>query len=137
MNLNNIGSKNYGQISEIDNCSLQKNLTLQPSIIEQNVNTQPKINKNENFLPTFKQNITLENEQLEDKTCDKIIEKPNLISPCKIVTSQEFGMIPTQIILFKHQLTQHIQLLTQSYLLCTMANKLMCHCRKLINMLVC
>lgn len=137
MKLNNIDSKNYGQIPEIDDYSLQKNLILQPSIIEQNVNTQPKINKNEDFLPTSKQNITLYNEQLEDEIYDKIIEKPNLISPCKIVTSQEFGMIPTQIILFKHQLTQHIQLITQSYLLCTMANKLMCYCHKLINMLVC
>lgn len=137
MKSNNIGSKNYGQISEIDNCSLQTNLILQPSIIEQNVNTQPKINKNENVLSTSKQNITLKNEQLEHQICDKIIEKPILLSPCKIVTNQEFGMIPTQIILFKHQLTQHVQLITQSYLLCTMAKKLMCYCQQLINMLVC
>lgn len=136
MKSNNTGSNNYEQISEIDNCDAQKNLILQPSIIEQNVNTQPKINKNDIFLPTSKQNILSKNEQLEDNICDRIIENPNLISPCKIVTSQEFGMIPTQIVLFKHQLTQHIQLITQSYLLCTMANKLMCHCPKLKNMLV-
>lgn len=48
-----------------------------------------------------------------------------------------YGMSPKQIILFKQQLTQHVQLLTQNYILCTMTANLKKNCPKLINLLVC
>lgn len=53
------------------------------------------------------------------------------------VCSQTSGMSSKQTILLKQQLTQHVQLLIQSYLLCSMTRRFKMYCPKIISMLVC
>lgn len=52
-------------------------------------------------------------------------------------SSQTLGMSSKQTILLKQQLTQHVQLLIQSYLLCSMTRKFKMYCQKILLMLVC
>lgn len=54
----------------------------------------------------------------------------------KTVPCEECGITSKQMILFKQQLTQHIQLITQTYLLSTMDPTFKKNCKKLKHMLV-
>jgi len=53
------------------------------------------------------------------------------------VCIQTHGLSSKQIILLKEQLTQHIQLITQSYLLCSMSIKFKHYCKRLKKIIVC
>ncbi|XP_015373341.1 PREDICTED: MATH and LRR domain-containing protein PFE0570w-like isoform X2 [Diuraphis noxia] len=73
-------------------------------------------------LPTFKENFQLGIEQYNNSNKD-VSQDVNIKSQVNIMTQK-------QIILFKQQLTQHVQLITQNYLLCTLSKKFQNNCRK-------
>ncbi|CAI6356623.1 unnamed protein product [Macrosiphum euphorbiae] len=80
-------------------------------------------------LPTFKENVQLGIEQHNNSNED--VSVITNIVPQYVYTSNQVNiMTQKQIILFKQQLTQHVQLITQSYLLCTMSKKFQINCRK-------
>lgn len=79
-------------------------------------------------LPTFKDNFQLGVEQHNNSTED-VSQGVNISRQVNIMTQK-------QIILFKQQLTQHVQLITQNYLLCTLSKKFQNNCRKYKIMLV-
>lgn len=68
---------------------------------------------------------------------DKTVEKPSDIHQNNVIVNKENNMTGKRIILLKHQMTQHVQLLIQSYLLCTMSDKFNRETKKLKTMLVC
>ena len=80
-------------------------------------------------LPTFKENVQLGIEQHNNSNEDVSVIT-NIVPRCVNIMTQK------QIILFKLQLTQHVQLITQNYLLCTMSKKFQMNCRKYKIMLV-
>ncbi|CAI6371506.1 unnamed protein product [Macrosiphum euphorbiae] len=79
-------------------------------------------------LPTFKENVQLGIEQHNNSNEDVSVIT-NIVPQCANIMTQK------QIILFKLQLTQHVQLITQNYLLCTMSKKFKINCRKYKTML--
>jgi len=86
-------------------------------------------------LPTFKENVQLGIEQHNDSNEDVSVIT-NLVPQYVYISNQVNIMTQKQIILFKQQLTQHVQLITQNYLLCTMSKKFQINCRKYKIMLV-
>lgn len=75
--------------------------------------------KNKRFnVSEFNNSLLSINENLE-----KLPQYVNINNQVNIMTQK-------QIILFKQQLTQHVQLITQNYLLCTMSKKFQNNCRK-------
>jgi len=61
------------------------------------------------------------------------VEENNTDEDISVITNI---MTQKQIILYKQQLTQHVQLITQNYLLSTMSKKYQNNCRKFKSMLV-
>jgi len=86
-------------------------------------------------LPTFKENVQLGIEQHNNSNEDVSVIT-NIVPQYVNIGSQVNRMTQKQIILFKQQLTQHVQLITQNYLLCTMSKKFLINCRKYKIMLV-
>jgi len=84
-------------------------------------------------LPTVKENSQLGIEQ--HNTNEDISVITNIV-PQIVNISQVNIMTQKQIILFKQQLTQHVQLITQNYLLSSMSKKYQNNCRKFKAMLV-
>lgn len=117
-------------------CSTPKSTQLQNSI-KQSINDQLKINYN--IVPSLSpiQSIQQKYQNKKNAIYDRIVEKTNLVPKATAVNSEECGMSSKQIILLKQQLNQHTQLITQNYLLCTMAKKFKLYCRNLKIMLVC
>lgn len=82
------------------------------------------------------------NEQLENSnyvifnSASKMQSTNNSTTETTNLCSQNNAMLPKQTILLKQQLTQHTQLLTQSYLLCSMTQKFKNYCQKLKTMVV-
>ncbi|XP_025419428.1 uncharacterized protein LOC112689793 [Sipha flava] len=62
-------------------------------------------------------------------------EKTNLVPQNIIVCDKKKGMSTEQLFLLKQQLAQHVQLITQHYILCTKEKSYKILCRKLKNML--
>ncbi|XP_060847598.1 uncharacterized protein LOC132927152 [Rhopalosiphum padi] len=83
-------------------------------------------------LPTVKENSQLGIEQ--HNTNEDISVITNIV-PQIVNISQVNIMTQKQIILFKQQLTQHVQLITQNYLLSSMSKKYQNNCRKFKAML--
>jgi len=86
-------------------------------------------------LPTFKENGQLGIDQHNNSNEDVSVII-NMVPQYVNISNQVNIMTQKQIILFKQQLTQHVQLITQNYLLCTMSKKFQINCRKYKVMLV-
>ncbi|CAI6353935.1 unnamed protein product [Macrosiphum euphorbiae] len=80
-------------------------------------------------LPTFKENVQLDIEQHNNSNEDVSVIT-NIVPQYVNISNKVNIMTQKQIILFKQQLTQHVQLITQNYLLCTMSKKFQMNCRK-------
>lgn len=86
------------------------------------------------LLPTFKDHFQLGQQY---KNSNEDVSVITIIVPQYVnINNQVNIMTQKQIILFKQQLTQHVQLITQNYLLCTMSKKFQNNCRKYKIMLV-
>ncbi|XP_025191042.1 GON-4-like protein [Melanaphis sacchari] len=83
-------------------------------------------------LPTFKDNFQL---GIEQNNFNEEMSVITNIVPQYVNINQVNIMTQKQIILFKQQLTQHVQLITQNYLLSTMSKKYQNNCRKYKAML--
>jgi len=86
-------------------------------------------------LPTFNENVQLGIEQHNNSNEDVSVIT-NIVPQYVNISNQVNIMTQKQIILFKQQLTQHVQLITQNYMLCTMSKKFQNNCRKYKIMLV-
>lgn len=84
-------------------------------------------------LPIFKDNSQL---GVEEHNTNEDISVITNIVPQYVNISQANIMTQKQIILYKQQLTQHVQLITQNYLLSSMSKKYQNNCRKFKSMLV-
>lgn len=73
--------------------------------------------------------------QCENYSCDNSTKIKHIVPMIKN-DSKTIGMSTKQIILFKLQLTQHVQLTTQNYLLCTIDKQFQKNKRKFKHMLV-
>jgi len=80
--------------------------------------------------PSFKDNFQLSIEPLNKDNKEMSVISNSVPHYVNIMTQK-------QIVLFKQQLTQHVQLMTQSYLLSTLSKKFQKNCRKFRIMLVC
>jgi len=92
-------------------------------------------NLQQNFNEQIRNSVmipVLNVQQFEKNTTELL--KP--LSQNNTTSVQTNGMSSKQIILLKQQLTQHIQLITQSFLLCSMTIKFKSHCRHLKNIMV-
>lgn len=96
-----------------------------------------EVEKNNCVLPTIAPviNVQSNTEKRSSGVDDDLIDCSN--SQCASNTIQIHGMTPKQIILLKHQLTQYVQIVTQSYVLCTMIKIFFMYRRKLKALLVC
>lgn len=105
------------------------------------INYQQSINETEksNYVLHFTTPI-LNSDTNSEQPCGDVNNELNSAkssdSQRVINTVQENIMTKKQIILLKQQLTQHVQLMTQAYMLCPKAKKFQLFRRKLKNFLV-
>lgn len=98
--------------------------------VQQSISDQKKIN---DMLPSTSSTTSILNFEPKKITTKK---RPYSVPKKKTVPCEECGMTSKQMILFKQQLTQHIQLITQTYLLSTMDPTFKKNCKRLKHMLV-
>lgn len=75
-------------------------------------------------------------QQNRNSTSNKTNMVKKSVSKQENINCQSFGMLPKQFVLLKHQLTQHVQLATQNFILCTMAKQFRKNCHIYKKMLV-
>lgn len=132
---NGITNVEQAEVISGNSSELEKQLSTSIyNIIEHNIPDQ--FDKTNYMLPS-----TSSTTHILNFSPKKIITKDNTVIPnsvpkTKTVTRQECGITSKQMILFKQQLTQYIQLITQTYLLSTMDTKFKYNLKKLKNMLV-
>jgi len=124
-------SDEHEQTTEIASCSIQTKTTHQENIVHPNIYEQLK---NMASIISTQKFIQSNNEPCE--AFDKKVENVGYTTLSDFVIHQKHGLTSKQLILLKYQLTQHIQLVTQSYLLCTMVDNFKSQIRKLKTMLV-
>lgn len=120
------------QATEIASCSTQTITTHQENIVHPNIYEQLK---HMAAIRSLKKSVQPNNDPCV--AFDKKVEVFGYTTLSDFVIHQEHGLTSKELILLKYQFTQHIQLLTQSYLLCTMVDNFKCQIRKLKTMLVC
>lgn len=124
-------TNNYVEPIEVARYNIQKNKKFSVSEFNKSllsINEYPEKHSCIVPLPTFKKNFQLGIGQHNNSNED--------VSQDVNIKSQVNTMTQKQIILFKQQLTQHVQLITQNYLLCTLSKKFHNNFRKYKIMLV-
>lgn len=122
---------NNVQLTEMVNNETQ--LEKQISTCQSNIDEQPvKIE-----LPSFTLNVITDNQQRCDNTSDDTnIIKSLTLSQNSNEISQHLIMTTKQYTLFKVQLTQHVQLMTQIFMLSLLVKKYYKHCITIEKLLV-
>lgn len=119
-------SLSYADTTKVININKQLEKHINEQIIDNQLE-KSKINFPMSSMPEV--NLQSHTEQCENYSCDNNIKIKS--DDCKT-----YGMSIKQIILFKQQLTQHVQLTTQNYLLCTIDKQFQKNKRKFKHMLV-